>query len=166
MQYELHVKISPFFPLVLVHKLSLWRLVMLPGLVASPVAFSLDEASRRDNRSTNRTHETRKDYLQCTVCESSSTTGVNRRGMCTSLNSLGSVVYFCQFWEVSKEVQDGLAALHILRKKGHVHSLPSILYLNALYCLSASKNPLKARETLTALLCQRVFLTDHLCRTL
>ena len=30
---------------------------------------------------------------------------------------LGSIVDFCQFWEVSKEVPDGLAALRVLRKK-------------------------------------------------
>lgn len=35
----------------------------------------------------------------------------------TSLNYLGSVVDLCQFWEVSKEVQDGLAAFCLLRKK-------------------------------------------------
>lgn len=59
---------------------------MLLGLVTSPGAFSPDKAGGRDKRSTDRAPEARKDYLECTGFESGWRTGVNRRGMCDSLN--------------------------------------------------------------------------------
>lgn len=75
------------------------------GLVTSPGAFSLDKAGGRDKRSTNRTPEARKDYLECTGFKSGWRIGANRRGMCASLKYLGPTVNFCQFWGVSEKAK-------------------------------------------------------------